>query len=260
MNFMTICFLGAVGTSLACSGQSYRLKGEEVQPGVFNVLQASGSSQSPEQWTQIGVSYLNDFRAYFNRVITEHSLVFIGRIDSSIGPILSPPNRDTVVPGLVPDITLAPEFGFSAGFYVHLVVDTVLKGYLPSKRLWIKSYVQDNTCGLNSLLLRSRPVFLNFSNGLDSSQHLKISLNQTFCTNCPPAHWFDGQYLRSPAFPVLSLDIRDVLPGYPVSLRAGSAPRVRIPLRSSGEAYRPDGRIAPPEEASGRKAPRPLLK
>jgi hypothetical protein len=248
-----------IDVTLACTGSVFRLKGEEIEPGVFNVYSASGSLSNPanpDQWTLNGVSRTADFKAKLDSSITTNSLVFIGTIDSLIGNGF----QDTVVSGLVPDFTLT--FGstlFPINYYLRIKVDTLIKGTLPKSSIWIRSPGPTSTCdnvpyGYKGL------TFLNFSNGLTALSDLKISRLNPFCANCPIAHRFDGQYLSSPDFPVLKLDIREVLAGFPVALSTGTQKNIRVPLRSSEKAYLPDGRVAPSGDKARRAAPGPLLK
>jgi hypothetical protein len=248
--------------ALACSGTTVRLKGEEMEPGVFRVLQTTGFFElpgMPDEYDSIGVSKMSDFKAYYQGLVADNDLVFIARIDSAIapGPAVTS-SWDTIVPGLVPDIVLAPSHsGSMLAFYAHLMIDTVLKGSLPSKQFWVKGYSTVNSCGINPSIAARGSSFLNFSDRLDSTQHLKVTMDGGFCVNCPSSHWFDGRYLRSPLFPVLGMDIREVFPSYPVALR-GSRPDIRVPLRGPEKAYRLDGRVVP--EADRGKSPVPLLK
>jgi hypothetical protein len=250
-SFALTVALGA-GAAPACTGFTYHLKSEELEPGVYRVLRGSGSFAlpgAPQEYETIGIARLSDFKTYLEVIISNHSLVFIGAIDSVIGNGM----QDPVVPGLVPHFTLAPLM--SVGVYARIQVDTILKGTLPANPFWILANPVRSSCHGN---FHKTGKFLNFSNKLDSLSDLKVSTLANFCANCPTAHWFDGRYLRSPEFPVLALDITQLYPDYPAtSVHRRSVPV--IPLRLDGKAYRPDGRTVPAAKA-GRKTALPLLR
>lgn len=258
--------LACAGVALACSGTYQRLKGEEIRPGVFKVMRTPGLFElpnTPDQWDSIGISRMSDFWAYYQNLMADNDLVFFARIDSVIESGLGAiPPWDTVVPGLVPDIVLENRFPPGVAFYAHIVVDSLLKGSLPSKNFWIKGFSSYTTCGMDPWITKTSVSFLNFSDKLDSIQDLKFNANTYFCVNCPPAHLFDGRYLQSPRFPVLKLDItqpyvelRDTL--IETGLR-GSAARRGIPWRRDFKSYMPDGRTVNP--ATAPKTPVPLVR
>jgi hypothetical protein len=242
-----------MGASFACSGTSYFLKGEETEPGVFNVLRGYGWPASGASLETIGTSTIAEFKAHVGNIMASNSLVFIGAIDSIIGD----GRTSASAPGLVPDIVLAPPHpGQTYGvFYARLKIDTLFKGSLPSKHFWFQGYGYGSSCAVY-LPFWKAGKFMNFSNGLDSMTHLRLPKFESFCSNCPTAHWFDGRYLSSPDFPVLKLDITSIYPTYPATgiLRPKAPARFGAP---TGKAYHPDGRRI--EGPTGRKTPAPLL-
>lgn len=251
--------LGA-GGSFACSGGFITLQGSEFAPGEYYVLRTQGWIAGPSiPADTIGISRIADMRDHLDSVIQANPLVFIGRIDSTIGNGV----RDTTVAGLIPDYVLLPRFMYAPGnpgpgFYARIQVDTVLKGNLPSRAFWVRGYLSPNSCTLG---ISAGSRFLNFSDALDSISDLKINVDEDFCEGCPEAHWFDGRYLRSPDFPVLSMDIRELFPEYPVAVR-GDRPGSRVPRRVPGkadESWRPDGRFVPDNAKPG-KNPAPRLR
>lgn len=254
-------FLACAGMAWACSGTSYRLKGEEIQPGIYQVYSASGFWPLPDssvQWRTEGISRMTDFKAEMDSLISASKLVFIGSIDTVVGDGLLNASAPT---GVKPSFKLyrrGPDDTAYGRFYARINIDTLIKGALPASRFWFEGYGYGSSCNVN-LMEFMQGKFLNFSDDFTSMDDLKMPNFSDFCMNCPGAYWFNGQHLRSPNFPVLSLDIREVLPGFPVSL-SGPKPRVQIPLRLHGRAYRPDGRVAPSGESGKSKRPAPFLR
>jgi hypothetical protein len=255
--FGTIIAL-SLGLSFACSGTFYYLRGEEIEPGVFQVFRGQGLLASPggdPPLEPVGISRVSDFKTHVANLIASNELVFIGAIDSIIGDGLT----SASAPGLVPDVVLAPEYAAQTYgiFYARLKVDTLIKGSLPSRHFWFKGYGYGSSCNVPMHVYKAGR-FLNFSNTFDKMTDLKLPKYSSFCSNCPVAHWFDGRYLRSPDFPVLRLDITEIYPTYPATgiLRRG------VPWRrsaGSGKAYQPDGRRVE-ETKMGHKTPLPVLK
>jgi hypothetical protein len=261
MNAVVATTLIFTGISLACSGTSYRLRGEETAPGVFNVLRTIGSMEAPgfpDQWDTVGTSKMSDFENSLDSLLTHNNLVFIGHIDSVIGNGLT---NATAPPGIVPMAVLyrgsTSDTSFGR-FYARLAIDTLIKGSMPSMRFWFEAYGIGSSCNVYpSAYIGGK--FLNFSDDFTSIQDLKMPMFSSFCVNCPSAYWFDGRYLRSPDFPVLRLDITTIYPSYPATSIARRTANV-VPWKPVGKAYRPDGRIAPEASESGRKSAVPVFK
>jgi hypothetical protein len=250
----------AFEAALACSGSSYMLRGEEIQPGVFQVSRASGyfPPPGPQSYEPIGTVTMAEFKHHFDTVLANNALVFIATIDSVVEAGFPPNPTPIELPD--PDFVLSSIWMHSSGeFYLRLSIDTLIKGTLPSKLVWLKGYRNGTSCGTFFTGYKGLR-FLNYSDHLDTMPDLKLSEWESFCANCPRANTFDGRYLRSPEFPVLSIDIREVLPGFPVSLNSSMRTPIKVPLRSPGKAYLPDGRTAPSDDQVQRKAPVPLLR
>lgn len=251
-----ILLLAFTGVALACSGNHYRLKGEEIGPGVYQVYSASGFWPLPDssvQWRSEGISRVADFKAQMDSLISVSNLVFVGSIDTVVGDGL---HNAAEPAGIVPQTVLLRSTASDTTygrFYARLKVDTLIKGTLPSSLFWFVGYGYGSSCNVNLQDYRGGR-FLNYSNAFTNMSDLKMPRYSSFCVNCPTAHWFDGRYLRSPDFPVLALDIREVLPGFPVSLQ-GATPRVQVPLRRDGKRYSPDGRIVPEKSVHKRTVP-----
>lgn len=255
--FMALAVIASVAG--ACSGEMYHLKGEQTEPGVYNVLRRTVPFElvgGPTP-TLMGVSRMADFREYFQKLVADNDLVFIGDIDSVIGDGM----RDTIVPGLIPDIVLAPQYPLQTwgGYYARLKIDTVIKGSLPSAHFWFKGYGNGTSCDVSVQMYKWWGRFLNFSDKFEKMSDLKLSSYASFCSNCPQFHAFDGRFLYSPEFPVLTLDIREVLPGYPVALDRPRNSSI-VPWKPGKKAYQPDGRTVPEAPKSGRKSAVPVLK
>jgi hypothetical protein len=260
----SILLIAALSTTAgyACSGTFNFLRGEEIAPGVFNVYRGPGSSDpgagtvGNDRLELIGTSTISAFKAHVTNLMASNELVFIGAIDSMVGNGLTNASAPS---WLIPEIVLTRDYPGQTGiaFYARLRIDTLFKGNLPSKHFWFKGYGSGSSCDV-SLWNYTVTRFLNFSNKFDNMTDLKLGGYNIFCGNCPQAHWFDGRYLRSPDFPVLRLDITEVMPTYPATgiLRRG------VPWRSpaaSGKSYQPDGRLIP-DAGTPRKTPLPALK
>jgi hypothetical protein len=271
-----LIFLLAGLASAACpvyppQGERYDTlqNGTVVLTWENNVLDKSSAPLKASRRDTLAISTPAGFKAWLQSSLADSALAFIGRIDSVIekrsdGNSVGEPVGDTVVAGLTVSLTLNPRDTTVSGsrnypFYARLRIDTLTRGTLPSKNFWIKGY-RSPGCPM-SLRTYKNLRFLNLSAGFASMKDLKLPPDISFYlagqTIIPDAHWFDGRYLISPRFPGLRIDIREVLPAYPVTgiLRRGVPGR---PEGVSGKAYQPDGRRI--EGPTGRKTTAPLLK
>ena len=172
---------------------------------------------------------------------------------------------DTVA-GVSVTVTLSPNDTAATGafdypIYMRFRIDTLLRGTLPMKLFWAKGY-RAGSIGCPDANV-GKVQFLSASAGLARMRDLKIPFKSGFRYGIfplPDAEWFDGRYLVSPGFPGLKIDIREVLPGYPVAIRGrrGDKSGIQIPLRAPARGYRPDGRSVPGSQ--NRTSPVPLLK
>ena len=230
-----------------------------------NVIPKSAALSKAFVRDTIAVSTPSAFKAFLQASVLDSGLVFVGRIDSVIERQNSDPNSvgsptgDTVVAGLTVSLTLNPFDTTVQGsrnypFYARLRIDTVARGILPSKSFWIKGY-RSPGCPVSYNQYKDKR-FLNLSGGLASMKDLKIPLTYSRYLMdsdiIPDAHWLTAQYLVSPKFPGLRIDIREVIPAYVVGIKG--RPIVRAPQKAEGKSYLPDGRYIPTGEI-GAKVP-----
>jgi len=259
----TLVFAASAGIASACSflgGWSMRY--DTVSTNAVRVIQRQPQTNLMTQEVTYredtsAVTTLSGFKSWFENAVLDSGLVFIGRLDSIL-EFYAP--GDTTQTHLTPVVVLR-DTGILAGrwpYYARVRVDTVFKGSLPAKTFWIRGSTQGTSCDQDLTYSLHKP-FLNVSNGLNRNADLKIpKFLWPHYDIIPKAHWFDGRYLVSPAFPGHRLDITSVYPEYPATslVTPRSLPK---PFRVDGKAYRPDGRVAP-SEISPSNAPVPLLK
>src|SRR5690606_38768049 len=131
-------------------------------------------------------------------------------------------DKDTVPPGLVPDLDLASStdtLPLSFRLYMRFHIDTLMKGALPGKTFWIRTRVALSSCDGSYQGLKNR-AFLNASSGFMNLADLKLNISLSTGAYSPPfpsSHWFDGRYLVAPDFPGLRLDITELYPDYPAT-------------------------------------------
>jgi hypothetical protein len=247
------------GTSLACSLVDVTYRTDTISPGSVQVVattwtftQTSPPKRVASAQTIYGPYHQVDLESHLESALTDSALVFIGRIDSLV-------YDSTAV--LSPEIALTSAYtgqgAIHAWVRARFQVDTLLRGSLPGQTFWVK------TAMLNSALCGSgwegflNKSFLNTSNALTTSTDIKLPYQFGGFYNA--TYWFDGRYLMAPNFPGLRADITDLDPTFPAT--SIMVPRKQItPMRLNGNAYLPDGRVAPLVEGATRKVPVPLLK
>jgi hypothetical protein len=249
-----------VGTSLCCSFIGSRsMHYDSIQPGVVRVITSSPkfniATKTYEQGFDTSFSRISNFKVRMDSIFAQNNIVFIGVIDSFIGEF----ERDTIIPGMVPDITLSSAGPGTQGFYARIKVDTVFKGALPSGRFWIRGATNSGAgCGAyfgSNMGAR----FFNFSDQLQTMQDLKLPQWLDNCWTCPPDGYFvSNNVLYSPEFPGLGLNLGEYLSGSITAIRHRVNPGSLVyPI---GKAYRPDGRTFPVGAGSDRKSPVPLIR